>query len=504
DFLPPQPLAQAIEALKQPAEAVTDIPRFLGTLRSYQAYAVGWLKARLEWGIGVLLADDMGLGKTVEIIAMLLSWWETHPQDTPVLIICPLSVIRNWEQEWEHFSQNVLVGCHVGSQRVTGDDWAAWTNKFDVVLTTYDVLSRDHQFMKEIHWAGIIVDEAQHLKNHHTKRAQALRCLSSKWRIALTGTPVENRLRDLWAIIEFLNPDFLGPEDVFREEYERPIALDQNAHVAEDLRNMIAPFVLRRLKTDPLLVPDLPPKTEINEWASLTNEQAGLYQAIVQKLLGTIGQLDQHSVQRRGAILAGITYLKQVVNHPAQYLRQKGPIAGRSGKLMRLEQILEDILQVQERTVIFTQYVQMGRILFSYLPKKFQSPVLFLHGGLPKAERDHIIETFQKDSSSAILVSSLKAGGVGLNLAMAQHVIHYDRWWNPAVEDQATDRVWRLGQQQRVTVHKLITRGTIEDRIDQLITAKRRIGQSIIETMNSEQWITTLDNEQIRDFLMLG
>lgn len=496
-------LQAALEALRQPLPVALPILGFNGTLRPYQVEGVQWLRQRMRLGLGALLADDMGLGKTVEVIAALADGASTWSD--PVLLISPLSVVSNWEREFQRFFPAAEVKTHLGLARHSGPDFIRWAKGPVVILTTYDVLARDWEVLRQVHWSGVVADEAQHLKNHRTKRARALRQLTATWRIALTGTPVENRLGDLWAEMDVLNPGYLGSEAEFRQEFERPIARMHDQEAVDRLKRLLEPFVLRRVKTDPAIVPDLPDKVEIKEWTGITREQAALYQSVVDQLWAEIGGIRQKNpMARRGVILSALTQLKQVVNHPESFLGGSGPLKGRSGKLDRLEELLEAILGADERVVIFTQYVRMGELLKPYLARKFHTPVGFFHGGLQKMERDRMLSQLAEPDGPRILLASLKAGGVGLNLVHAQHVIHYDRWWNPAVEDQATDRVWRIGQTKLVSVHKLIARGTLEERIDRLIENKRRISDTVMAPMDSEKWLTELSDQQIRELVELG
>ncbi len=494
----------AVSALRAPRELTLPIDGFLGTLRPYQVDGVAWLRQRMALGLGALLADDMGLGKTVEVIAALADY--RTQWSGPILLICPLSVVSNWEREFRRFFPEAPVTTHLGLGRRTGAEFAKWVNRQQVILTTYDVLARDAHFLKDVVWTGVVADEAQHLKNHRTKRARALRQIRSGWRVALTGTPVENRLGDLWAEMDVLNPGYLGSEAEFRQEFERPIARNRDRAAIDRLQHLLEPFVLRRVKTDPTILPDLPDKVEIKEWTGITREQAGLYQAVVEQLWEEMNQADGHNpMARRGMILTALTQLKQVVNHPESYLGRGSALKGRSGKLDRLEELLEAILETGDRVVIFTQYVRMGGLLKPYLARKFHVPVAFFHGGLNKLERDRILAQVAEADGPRILIASLKAGGVGLNLVHAQHVIHYDRWWNPAIEDQATDRVWRIGQTKLVSVRKLIARGTLEERIDRLIESKRRISATVLMAGDSsDRWLTEMSDQEIRDLVELG
>lgn len=499
-------LRKMLQDLRQPEPLPLPIAGFEGVLRPYQVDGVGWLWQRMRHGLGALLADDMGLGKTVEVIAALTHHRNVQGWSRPVLLVSPLSVVGNWEREWARFAPGMAIGVHVGPGRAGGHRFAAWAERYQVILTTYEVLARDHEVLAAERWEGIVVDEAQHLKNHRTKRARSLRRLTSAWRIALTGTPVENRLLDLWSEMDFLNPGYLGHEAEFRRRVEYPIVKAHDAEVMARLKRLVEPFVLRRVKTDPAILPDLPAKVEIKEWVGLTREQAGLYQAIVDRLLTEMKNRPENArtMGRRGLILSALTQLKQVVNHPASFMGGNEILKGRSGKLARLEEVLEEILDNRDRVVLFTQYVAMAELLRPYLARRFHIPVGYLHGGLGKRERDQVLDRFGETGGPPLLIASLKAGGVGLNLSQAQHVIHYDRWWNPAVEDQATDRVWRMGQSRLVTVHKLIARGTLEERIDRLIEAKRVISQAVVAQTGSDNWITEMSDEQIGELVRLG
>ena len=486
-----------LSQLTGPHQPFTRLQRFQGDLRPYQQEGVEWLVRRMRSSVGALLADDMGLGKTVEVIAALTRLQEDTGLKGPVLIAAPLSVVGNWEREFARFNPSIRVGVHLGTSRLQGDALITWARAQEAVLTTYDVLLRDIDWLRSLPWLGVVADEAQQLKNPGTKRARAMRRIGAGWRVALTGTPVENRLGDLWAEMEFLNPGYLGSGREFRQRFERG-----RERALTDLKRLLAPFVLRRMKTDPTVMPDLPDKVEIREWTTLTAEQIALYQAVVDALFrevsGTMTRL-----ARRGAIVAALTHLKQVTDHPALYLHQTGPVKGRSGKLERLEELISEILEAGERVVVFTQYVTWVYMAAPYLRRRFHVPVLSFHGSLGKGERDQVLEQFTDKNGPPILLASLKAGGVGLNLASAQHVIHYDRWWNPATEDQATDRVWRMGQTSLVTVHKFVTRGTVEERIDALIRQKRHLSETLLSEDRGEGWVAELSNRELKELVEL-
>lgn len=477
---------------------------FQGILPPYQATGVEWLRSRMDHELGALLADDMGLGKTIEVIAALLDFWRAHPERMgPILVICPLSVATNWVQEWQRFTPALPVTLYRGTRRVLSVE----SDKRDVIVTTFDTVVRDHKLLAAIAWEGLIIDEAQHIKNRHTQRAQALASLEARWRVALTGTPVENRLLDLWAIMDLLNPGCFGSAKDFQQYFEKPLVRgteEERKAVAEELTQAAAPFVLRRTKTDPEIRKDLPDKLEVTEWVSLQPEQVVLYRGVVDQLIQELeheGSLE--AMTRRGLVLRAITALKQIVNHPAQYLNEPQARPDRSGKFLRLDELLSEGVGRADKVVVFTQYVKMARLLHAYATERYGVPIDLYHGGMAAGTRAGIVDLFNTSASPRILVASLKAGGVGLNLQAASQVIHYDRWWNPAIEDQATDRVWRLGQTKPVTSYKLVSRGTIEERIDELIRQKHYLTSLIMEPM-AERPITEWSTQDLRNWMALG
>jgi SNF2 family DNA or RNA helicase len=357
--------------------------------------------------------------------------------------------------------------------------------------------------LRNVAWGTAVLDEAQNIKNPGAKQAQAARGLKATSRIALTGTPVENRLSELWSIMAFLNPGFLGSEEAFRRELARPIERTGDQNARERLRRLTAPFVLRRLKTDPTIISDLPEKQEMKVYCPLTAEQATLYQAVVEEALGQIEEAEAgaSAIQRRGQVLAMLMKLKQVCNHPAQFLKDGSTVEGRSGKLQRIQEMLEEIYATDDRALIFTQFAEMGTILQRHLQHTFYDDVLFLHGGTPAKERDALIRRFQARGGPRVFILSLKAGGTGLNLTAANHVFHFDRWWNPAVENQATDRAFRIGQTRNVQVHKYICSGTLEEHIDEMIEHKRALAESVLGA--DESWLTELSTTQLRELVTL-
>jgi SNF2 family DNA or RNA helicase len=350
-------------------------------------------------------------------------------------------------------------------------------------------------------WAGVVLDEAQNIKNPSTKQSQAVRTLKADYRIALTGTPVENHVGDLWSIMDFLNPGFLGTRQEFKRSYFVPIQAFRDREASLRLHRIAGPFILRRLKTDRSVISDLPEKNEMKVFCTLTAEQGRLYTQVVEEAEKRIR--DAEGIERRGVILATLTRLKQVCNHPAHYLGDDSEIAGRSGKLTRLREMLEEVIDAGDHSLVFTQFVEMGSMLQRHLQEELGREVLFLHGGVPKRRRDAMIEAFQSEDADAppIFVLSLKAGGTGLNLTAANHVFHFDRWWNPAVENQATDRAFRIGQTRNVQVHKYVCAGTLEERIDEMIERKRSVAEDIVG--GGETWITELSNEELHDMFAL-
>jgi len=483
---------------------------FDGRLRPYQQRGVAWLDFLQRAGLGGLLADDMGLGKTVQLLALLAHDAGRHAaQDDargtsrdgsaePSLLICPMSLVGNWQREASRFTPHLRVHVHHGAERARGKHFTAAVAASDLVITTYALAARDAADLRRIGWRRVIVDEAQAIKNAATKQATAIRSLPAGTRIAVTGTPVENRLADLWSIFEFANPGILGPAATFKKRYAEPIEKHGDDAVAERLRRFTGPFILRRVKTDKSIISDLPDKLEMDVLCNLTAEQAALYRAVVDDMMERIE--NSEGIERRGLVLATMTKLKQVCNHPAQFLRDGSALAGRSGKLERLDEILDEVLAVGEKALLFTQYAEFGAMLRGHLTGRFGREVLFLHGGVGKAGRDEMVARFQHEDP-ALFVLSLKAGGTGLTLTAANHVVHVDRWWNPAVEDQATDRAFRIGQRRAVQVRKFVCAGTIEERIAGMIRDKRGLAARIVGS--GEEWLTELSTGALRELFAL-
>ena len=478
-----------------------DIPSgFKGTLREYQKRGFYWLTFLRDHGIGACLADDMGLGKTIQSICLLLYERENKLTDKPTLIICPTSVVGNWEKEIEKFAPGLKTAIHHGNSRWSYETFSDEIHKNEVVITTYALIVRDKSLFQKEEWAGIILDEAQNIKNSASKQTQHIKALKADYKIALTGTPVENRLSDLWSIMDFLNSGYLYNWSTFRREFAVPIEREGDSKKSSKLRKIISPFVLRRLKTDANIIKDLPEKIETKEYAPLTKEQATLYQAVVNDCLNKIDSSE--GMQRRGLIIASLTKFKQICNHPVQFLKDNGEIEGRSGKLERLLEMLEVVIEEGDRSLVFTQFAVMGHILQSEIEKKLGVKTLFLHGGTSRKKREELINIFQNDSAQPIVfVLSLKAGGLGLNLTKANHVFHFDRWWNPAVENQATDRAFRIGQIKNVHVHKFICMGTLEEKIDGMLERKQALAESIVST--NENWISEMSNQELKELFIL-
>ncbi|NLO81836.1 MAG: DEAD/DEAH box helicase [Clostridiales bacterium] len=479
---------------------ILDTPSgFCGKLRPYQVRGFSWMVFLRRLGFGACLADDMGLGKTVQLIALLLYEREELGVKGPTLLICPTSVVGNWMREISRFAPSLKTFIHHGVDRLMGQEFIENIAGYDLVISTYSLVSRDWDTIAQVDWEGIVLDEAQNIKNPSTKQAQVVRKLKGKYRIALTGTPVENRLMELWSIMEFLNPGYLGSRQSFYRKFVLPIERYGDEKRAWQLKQLINPFILRRTKTDPTVIKDLPVKQENKVYCALTREQATLYQSVVDDIMEKISTLS--GMERRGLILSGLTRLKQICNHPALFLADGSVLDNRSGKLMRLQEMMYEVLSEGDRALVFTQYTHMGKMLQTYLQRCFQREVLFLHGGVPKEKRDYMIERFQSADGPDIFVLSLRAGGVGLNLIQANHVFHYDRWWNPAVEDQATDRAYRIGQKKNVQVHKFICQGTLEEKIDLLIERKKDLADKVVGIR--ETWLTDLSDDELRKLFTL-
>ncbi|MCM2535764.1 DEAD/DEAH box helicase [Neobacillus pocheonensis] len=497
-----------------------------GELWPYQQLGMSWLWFLRQYGFGACLADDMGLGKTVQLISYLLMVKESAEEETAVvpdttktrrkknqedeptkvptkaaLIICPTSVLGNWQKELERFAPDMDVYLHYGSNRLKDEAFTEKVKAADVVLTSYGLSHLDSEEFESLIWSSIAIDEAQNIKNSQTKQSKAVRSLKGHHHIALTGTPMENRLSELWSIFDFTNHGYLGSLGHFQKKFVIPIEKDEKKEKVTELQALIRPFLLRRTKKDEEVALNLPDKQEQKEYCPLTAEQASLYEQLIHDTFAEIEKLS--GFERKGLILQMLSRLKQLCNHPALYLKEKSAtrqLLERSNKLEKLVDLIDAVLEQGESCLIFTQYIGMGEMIKSTLKKKFGIEVPFLNGSVPKTQRDSMIERFQNQEFPVFLLS-LKAGGTGLNLTAANHVIHYDRWWNPAVENQATDRAYRIGQSRFVHVHKLICTGTLEEKIDAMLEKKQFLNDQIIQ---SENWITELSTDELKDLVYLG
>ncbi|MGW8762861.1 DEAD/DEAH box helicase [Streptomyces sp. NPDC055815] len=453
---------------------VTQPPALAATLRDYQLRGLDWLHRMTSLGLGGCLADDMGLGKTITVIALHLHRQTDPASAGPTLVVCPTSLMGNWQREIEKFAPGTPVGRFHGAARDLDE-----VADGGFVLTTYGTMRLDAERLAARNWGLVVADEAQHVKNPYSATARQLRTIRARARVALSGTPVENNLSELWAILDWTTPGLLGGLGAFRTRFAAAVEGGQDPAAAERLGALVRPFLLRRRKSDPGIAPELPPKTETDRTVSLTPEQTGLYEAVVRETLAAIAEAD--GMERRGLVVKLLTGLKQICNHPAQYLKEERPrIEGRSGKLELLDELLDTILAEGACTLVFTQYVGLARLLEAHLSARGVR-TQFLHGGTPVAEREAMVARFQSGDVPVFLLS-LKAAGTGLNLTRAEHVVHYDRWWNPAVEAQATDRAYRIGQDRPVQVHRLIAEGTIEDRIAAMLDRKRELADTVLGT----------------------
>ncbi len=479
-------------------------------MRPYQVRGFEWLARNARLGLGSVIADDMGLGKTLQVIALLLHLKERGELAAGrALVIVPTSLLTNWQKEVARFAPALSVEIYHGSKRAMLEGAA----RPDLLLTTYGVARAESARLKALPWRIVVVDEAQNLKNPAAAQTKAVKAIDAATHVAMSGTPVENRLSDYWSIVDFAHSGYLGSLTHFGREFATPIQTDRDAAAAERLKRVLAPFLLRRLKSDKTIISDLPDKIEQNQHCTLSKPQVALYESVVREGLASIaGQSD--TFQRRGLVLQMILALKQVCNHPAQYLKQGGDDPLASGKVERLFDLLDEIEAAREKVLVFTQFREMGELLQRWLPERqsqrqgpgpgpgFSREPQFLHGGVPRARRDKMVERFQTEPAERVFLLSQKAGGTGLNLTAASHVVHFDLWWNPAVEAQATDRAYRIGQQRNVQVHRFITRGTFEERIDAMIRSKRELAEMAVGT--GETWIGQLPEHELKRLFELG
>ncbi len=481
---------------------VADPPSLQGTLRDYQRRGVAWMQYLETMGLNPCLADDMGLGKTLEVIARLLKERDDDAALPPTLVIAPTSVLGNWRKEIERFAPRLRVLVHQGSARLKeAASFAETCGTYDVVLTSFALARLDEKLLRGLTWQRVVIDEAQNIKNPGAAQTKAILKLTATHRLALTGAPVENRLRDLWSIFNFLNPGYLGKEAQFRKTFETPISKDNDLAQLATLKKLVEPFILRRVKTDKSIIDDLPDKIEQIMYCTLTPEQASLYEAVVKDVTE---QLDEaEGIQRKGLILSTLMRLKQICNHPAQFLQDGSAFsAERSYKLQRLGEMLEEVIESGESALIFTQFTEIGSALERWLTHTRHYNTYYLHGGVGVAKRERMVAEFQDEATEpSVFILSLRAGGVGINLTKANHVFHFDRWWNPAVEDQATDRAFRIGQRKNVFAHKFVATGTVEERISAMIEDKKKLSALVVGA--DEGWLTELDNDTFKDLIAL-
>jgi SNF2 family DNA or RNA helicase len=462
-------------------------------LRPYQERGFSWLMQNMDTGFGSILADDMGLGKTLQVIAAVLYLKNANMlKNEKVLVVAPTSLLTNWYREIERFAPDLKPFVYHGNKRDLNGD-------FDIVLTSYGLAYRDKNEFQKKDWFLLVIDEAQNIKNPLTKQTKAVKAIEARHKIAMSGTPVENRLLEYWSIFDFTNKGYLGTHGNFRNKFALPIEKERNKDCLNRFLKVTSPFILRRCKNDKSIIADLPEKMETNRYCSLTKEQAAIYQEIINSSISDIEESD--GIDRKGLVLKLINSLKQICNHPSHFGKKPTASIDESGKTKMLEEILSEIHELGEKTLIFTQYTEMGKILVKILEERFNMPVPFLHGELTRAARDEMVSDFQENSQVKTLILSLKSGGTGLNLTAANHVIHYDLWWNPAVEAQATDRAYRIGQKSNVMVYRFLTTGTFEERIDEMIQSKRDLADLTVSS--GEKWITELNNDQLKDLFLL-
>ncbi|MBD1834728.1 DEAD/DEAH box helicase [Cyanobacteria bacterium FACHB-472] len=500
-----QTLAEMMAKLqdKSKLEPIENPPQLQGNLREYQKRGVSWLQYLENLGLNGCLADDMGLGKSVQVIARLVHEKESTPSVLPTLLIAPTSVVGNWQKEIEKFAPHLQAMVHHGSSRIQQvAEFKAASLNHDVVITSFTLARKDEKLLESVKWHRLVLDEAQNIKNPKAAQTKAILKLPATHRLALTGTPLENRLLDLWSIFNFLNPGYLGKEAQFRKSFEIPIQKDNNKVKSTTLKKLVEPFILRRVKTDQSIINDLPDKVEQKLYCNLTKEQASLYEAVVKDVSKKIN--DSEGIQRKGLILSTLLRLKQICNHPAQFLQDGSEFSvERSHKLGRLAEMVEEAVSEGESMLIFSQFKEVCDSLEKYLKYTCHYNTYYIHGGTNRNKREQMIAEFQNpETEPSVFILSLKAGGVGITLTKANHVFHFDRWWNPAVEDQATDRAFRIGQKKNVFVHKFVAIGTLEERIDKMIEDKKKLSSAVVGA--DEAWLTELDNEAFKQLISLN
>ena len=503
-------LSEMLEKLgdKSQLQPVENPANLQGNLREYQKRGVSWLHYLEQLGLNGCLADDMGLGKTIQVIARLLQERELAQQNgdqniPPTLLIAPTSVVGNWYHELQKFAPQLQAVVHHGTERAKASkDFKQACREHDLVITSFALARKDAKLLSEIKWHRIVLDEAQNIKNPKADLTKSILKLAAPHRLALTGTPIENRLLDLWSIFNFLNPGYLGNQTQFRRNFELPIQKNNDPRQSTTLKKLVEPFILRRVKTDQSIIKDLPDKVEQKLYCNLTKEQASLYEAVVKDVETQIQKVE--GIHRKGLILATLTKLKQVCNHPMQFLQDGSEFTPeRSHKLTRLSEMVQEVMEEGESLLIFTQFTELGQALEKYLKHACHYNTYYLSGSTSRKKREQMIKEFQDpETEPSIFILSLKAGGVGITLTKANHVFHFDRWWNPAVEDQATDRAFRIGQSKNVFVHKFVAMGTLEERIDEMIEDKKKLAGSIVGA--DESWLTELDNDAFKKLIALN
>jgi len=498
-------LAEMLEGLRDCGrlEPIPDLPGLNAELREYQRRGVAWLAFLERLGLNGCLADDMGLGKTIQVIARLAQEREAGEPPSPTLLIAPTSVIGNWRKEVERFAPQLPVLIHHGPGRsANAKTFEQAAADKALVVTSYALARRDQAILAAVDWHRVALDEAQNIKNPKAAQTKAIGKLKATHRIALTGTPVENRLMDLWSIFNFLNPGYLDTQARFRKRFELPVQRDQDPVQTATLKRLVEPFILRRLKTDTSIIRDLPDKVEAIQYCNLGREQAALYEGVVREVERDLEE--KEGIERQGLMLSTLMRLKQICNHPAQFFQDGSPFSPeRSHKLQRLQEMLEEVMAEGDSVLIFTQFTEVAAALERLVRQEWRYNSFYLHGGTSRKRREAMIAAFQDPATEpSVFVLSLKAGGVGITLTKANHVFHFDRWWNPAVEDQASDRAYRIGQEKRVFVHKMVTLGTLEERIDEMIRAKQALADAIVG--NDESWLAQLDNERFKALIQLN
>lgn len=471
------------------------IPKDLNaTLRPYQERGYQWLYNNSKVGFGSIIADDMGLGKTIQVISLLLQFkHEGRFDKRKALVIVPTTLITNWQKEIERFAPELIPYIYHGAKREFK------TDNCDLVITSYGMLRSDASKFQKVKWEVLAIDEAQNIKNPGTEQTKAVKKLKADVKIAMSGTPVENRLSEYWSLFDFVNKGYLGSAKYFKKAFASPIENDNNKIQLERFKKITNPFILRRLKSDKSIISDLPEKIEHDCYIQLSKEQTALYQNVVNTMLKSLNDTEENSIERKGLVLKMLTALKQICNHPSQFLKKEDDRVDLSGKTEMLLQLLRSIYENDEKVLIFTQYKEMGQILARILENAFDTEPLFLHGGVARKKRDEMVEEFQNKKHVKIFILSIKAGGTGLNLTAANHVIHYDLWWNPAVEAQATDRAFRIGQKKNVLVHRLISKGTFEEKINQMLQDKKHLADLTVAT--GEKWIGDLSNNELQSLV---